>query len=267
MVPVMSPELRQGARQGVGPHAPTSLGPGGRQVLDASRAAAPDRPLVILAHGTRAPDAHPLLPAVAEDVARLLPGVRVRHGYVEFESPGAAEVVSGLEDPVVVPLFLGAGYHVEHDLPRVLAANGPGSLTGHLGPAPALVAAVAQRLGESLAAEGASLAELDGVVLAAAGSRRRGPVEEARTAARSLEGLLSVPVREAFLSAAEPGIRQAVHRWHAEGAATLAIAPYLLADGHFARALHTAGAEIVAAPVGRHPAVASVVAERYLAAA
>lgn len=200
-------------------------------------AAAAPAPLVLVAHGTRDARGAPLLGHVAERVGGLLPGTDVRYGWVEFQRPSAAEALAGSAGPVVVPLFLGGGYHVEHDLPRLVRAHGSGRITAHLGPEPIIVEAVAGRLREALASEGAGVEELDGVVLAAAGSRRRAPVAEAETAARELSRLLGTPVRPAYL-----------------------------AEGHFSRALHGAGADLVAPPLGDHPAVAEVVARRYRAA-
>ena len=231
----------------------------------ASTTAAP-RPLVLVAHGTRRSGAVPLLERTAERVGELLPGTEVRHGWVEFQRPSAAEALAGDADPVVVPFFLGGGYHVEHDLPRLMSEHGSGTITAHLGPEPIVVEAAAQRLLEALAREGADLTELDGVVLAAAGSRRRGPVAEAETAARELARLLGVPVRPAYLSAARPGVREAIRRWRAGGVRSIAVAAYLLAEGRFSRALHSADADVVSAPLGDHPAIAELVARRYRAA-
>lgn len=220
--------------------------------------------LVLIAHGTRAPGAEPLLPLVADDVARLLPGVEVRHGYVEFSSPSAPEALAGSADPVVVPFFLGGGYHVEHDLPSLVTEHGSGTVTRHLGPEPDLLSGVVERLTEQLVTEGADWQEVDAVVLAAAGTRRTSGVAEAREAARAVEAMTGVPTRAAFLSAADPSVRAAVRELHDEGAEVVALATYLLAEGHFSRALHGAGAEIVAPPIGHHHSLADVVVRRYL---
>jgi sirohydrochlorin ferrochelatase len=42
----------------------------------------------------------------------------------------------------------------------------------------------------------------------------------------------------------------------------VAIAPYLLAPGHFADRLAVAGADLVAEPLGAHPAVIELVLDR-----
>ena len=41
------------------------------------------------------------------------------------------------------------------------------------------------------------------------------------------------------------------------------VATYLLAEGRFHRALHSTGADVVAAPIGDHPAVTDLVVHRY----
>ncbi|WP_103064171.1 sirohydrochlorin chelatase [Actinomyces qiguomingii] len=221
------------------------------------------RPLVVLAHGTRAPGAHPVLEQVSAQVAALLPGVAVRHGYVEFQNPTAREAFSGLHNPVVVPFFLGGGYHVLHDLPDLLAEHGSGNATRHLGPEPSIVNVVADRFRRAAAQAHAAVTALDGVVLAGSGSFRRRPVRETEQAAALLARELGIPVRPAYLAKTSPAAHDAVSAWRREGARAIAVAPYLLAEGKFSRALHRSEADFVSAPIGAHPAVAQVVARRY----
>ena len=66
----------------------------------------------------------------------------------------------------------------------------------------------------------------------------------------------------AFGSAAAPDVPAAVAAAPAAGADRVAIAPYLLAPGHFADRLAAAGADLVAAPLGAHPAVVELVLDR-----
>ena len=73
-------------------------------------------------------------------------------------------------------------------------------------------------------------------------------------------------MRPAYLSAARPGVREVIRRWRSEGARSIAIAAYLLAEGRFSRALHSADADVVSPPLGDHPAIAELVARRYRAA-
>ena len=220
------------------------------------------RPLVLLAHGSRRPGPSSLLSRTAERVSTILPGVEVRTGYVELQPPDPATALEGLVDPVVLPFFLARGYHVVHDVPAAVERHGSGTVTGHLGVEEHLVEAVAQRLREASAPLG-GLAGLDHIVLGAAGSRQAVALEEVETITRLLEARLGREVTPAYLSAARPSVRDAVSTARARGARRVGVATYLLAEGRFHRALHSTGADVVAAPIGDHPALAELVALRY----
>ena len=220
------------------------------------------RPLVLLAHGSRRPGPSSLLSRTAERVSTILPGVEVRTGYVELQPPDPATALEGLVDPVVLPFFLARGYHVVHDVPAAVERHGSGTVTGHLGVEEHLVEAVAQRLHEASAPLG-GITELGHIVLGAAGSRQAAALEEVETITRLLEARLGREVTPAYLSAARPSVRDAVSTARARGARRVGVATYLLAEGRFHRALHSTGADVVAAPIGDHPALAELVALRY----
>jgi len=220
------------------------------------------RPLVLLAHGSRRPGPSSVLSRTAERVSTILPGVEVRTGYVELQPPDPATALEGLVDPVVLPFFLARGYHVVHDVPAAVERHGSGTVTGHLGVEEHLVEAVAQRLHEASAPLG-GLAGLDHIVLGAAGSRQAVALEEVETITHLLEARLGREVTPAYLSAARPSVRDAVSTARAQGARRVGVATYLLAEGRFHRALHSTGADVVAAPIGDHPALAELVALRY----
>ena len=221
-----------------------------------------NRPLVLLAHGSRRPGPSSVLSRTAERVSTILPGVEVRTGYVELQPPDPATALEGLVDPVVLPFFLARGYHVVHDVPAAVERHGSGTVTGHLGVEEHLVEAVAQRLHEASAPLG-GLAGLDHIVLGAAGSRQGVALEEVEAITRLLEARLGRRVTPAYLSAARPSVRDAVSSARARGARRVGVATYLLAEGRFHRALHSTGADVVAAPIGDHPALAELVAHRY----
>lgn len=220
------------------------------------------RPLVLLAHGSRRPGPSSLLSRTAERVSTILPGVEVRTGYVELQPPDPATALEGLVDPVVLPFFLARGYHVLNDVPAAVERHGSGTVTGHLGVEEHLVEAVAQRLHEASAPLG-GITELGHIVLGAAGSRQAAALEEVETITRLLEARLGREVTPAYLSAARPSVRDAVSTARAQGARRVGVATYLLAEGRFHRALHSTGADVVAAPIGDHPALAELVALRY----
>ena len=220
------------------------------------------RPLVLLAHGSRRPGPSSVLSRTAERVAAILPGVEVRTGYVELQPPDPATALEGLVDPVVLPFFLARGYHVVHDVPAAVERHGSGTVTGHLGVEEHLVEAVTQRLQEASAPLG-GLPGLDHIVLGAAGSRQAAALEEVEAITHLLEARLGRKVTPAYLSAARPSVRDAVSSARAQGARRVGVATYLLAEGRFHRTLHSTGADVVAAPIGDHPAVAELVALRY----
>ena len=220
------------------------------------------RPLVLLAHGSRRPGPSSVLSRTAGRVGTILPGVEVRTGYVELQSPDPATALEGLVDPVVLPFFLARGYHVVHDVPAAVERHGSGTVTGHLGVEEHLVEAVTQRLQEASAPLG-GLPGLDHIVLGAAGSRQAAALEEVEAITHLLEARLGRKVTPAYLSAARPSVRDAVSSARAQGARRVGVATYLLAEGRFHRTLHSTGADVVAAPIGDHPAVAELVALRY----
>lgn len=214
--------------------------------------------LVIALHGSRHPGAVVVAAGLQDAVASRLPGVKVFTGYVDVLAPHVADVLAGLDEAVVVPAFVTAGYHVDSDLPAALAASGVrGSITPHVGPR--LLDAVAGQLAE---AGGPG----DAVVLIAAGSRRPGSVAEVKAAAAALEVRLGVPVRPGFLSAAAPAAASAVAGLVAEGYADVSVAPFVIAPGLFEERLHGLGAARVAAPVGVHPLLVDAVVAEFRAA-
>ena len=100
--------------------------------------------LVLFAHGSRDPQWHRPIQAVAERVAAQLalnakaesnhaspasskqPSVVVTCAYLELSSPSLLEevqrlVAQGCQQIRLVPLFLGVGKHVREDLPQMLA--------------------------------------------------------------------------------------------------------------------------------------------------
>jgi sirohydrochlorin ferrochelatase len=143
------------------------------------------------------------------------------------------------------------------DLPAAIAAARPG--TAHapvLGPDPRLAVALADRLREAGRRAG------DAVVLAAAGSSDPTAIASVRTQAAQLAAELGAAVTVGFGSAATPDVPTAVAAARAAGADRVAVAPYLLAPGHFADRLAAAGADLVAEPLRAHPAVVELVLER-----
>ncbi|MEV7418399.1 CbiX/SirB N-terminal domain-containing protein [Streptomyces sp. NPDC089919] len=216
--------------------------------------------LVAVAHGSRDPRALRTARALLERVAELRPRLTLRLGHVELAEPLLDDTLRELTgEAVLVPLLLGRGYHVKHDLPAA-AARAPHlrvRIAAPLGPHPLLVEALRERLLEAGWSAG------DAVVLAAAGSRDPESAADARrTAAQLAERLGGVPVIPGYASAAEPAVPDAVRALTARGHRTFT-ASYFTAPGRFAGQAAAASPGSAAGPLGDHPALARLVLHRY----
>ncbi len=185
---------------------------------------------------------------------------------MELLQPDIATALAALpaERPVVlVPLLLSVGYHATVDIPAAVRPYPSVRHAAVLGPDRLLAHALADRLAE------AGWRSADAVVLAAAGSSDPAALDAVRQQADLLAAELTArsavqaKVTVGFGSAAAPHVAAAVSAARAAGARRVAVAPYLLAPGFFAARLADAGADLVAAPLGAHPAVVDLVLQRY----
>ena len=211
--------------------------------------------LLLAAHGTRSAEGTAATRELAEAVAAARPSVPVELCFLDVASPSLAEALDalGTAEVTVVPLLLSAGYHVRSDIPAVVAGRPRVRVSRHLGPDPAVLDAVADRL----AAAGGPVPGT--TVLAAIGSSRQSARDEVALAAAALGERLGRPVSVLSLGAA--GLPAAV----AALDPPVAAAVYLLAPGGFLDTLRdTVGARgVVADPIGAHPALVRLVWARY----
>lgn len=228
----------------------------------------PPFPLIIAAHGTRDDVGAEVVGRLAAAVASELPGVAVRSAFVDVRPPRVATVLGDVLPSsadgcaVVVPAFLGAGYHVRVDLPRQLADAGMGHrtlLTPLLGSHPLLVTAAADRLRRAGWRPG------DAVVLGAAGSRDERALRDVIAAAGALGTRLGTDVRVGFLASGSPTVPEVIES-RRDGDRRVFAASWLLAPGLFQSRLLDSGADVVTEPLGLHPAVVGAVVDRYRAA-
>ncbi|MFI6077008.1 sirohydrochlorin chelatase [Actinoplanes sp. NPDC051343] len=227
--------------------------------------------VVLVAHGSRDPRAAVATSALARAVGRAHPSWAVRAAYLDHAGPRPIEALESLpvRDAVVVPLLLTSAYHGRVDIPAVLASAGAlpvsVSLAEVLGPSPV----VAPRLVEALVRR-LPAAELDAVVLAAAGTRDAAARSTVEDAANALSARLRLPCTVAYASAAPPTAGEAVERLRAAGARRVGMAAYFLAPGllydNAARSARSAGAVAVAPPLGDAPDLVRLVAARVEAA-
>jgi len=87
---------------------------------------APQRGIILFAHGSRDPQWRLPMEAVAARAAALEAGATVRCAYLELMTPDlpacAAEMVAqGVTAITIVPMFLGVGRHAREDLPLLVA--------------------------------------------------------------------------------------------------------------------------------------------------
>ncbi|MGO1385938.1 MAG: CbiX/SirB N-terminal domain-containing protein [Arachnia sp.] len=120
--------------------------------------------LVIAAHGTRDPAGVLVAHALTARVAALLPEVDVSVGFIELSEPSVPEALTAAltrcdaenKRVVVVPLMLGTGTHVRHDIPDFIeevvgtVPQARIDYAPHLGPDPALFRAVNQRIDDAM---------------------------------------------------------------------------------------------------------------------
>lgn len=220
--------------------------------------------LITVAHGTRDQSGTGVAAAITSAAGAAL-GVRAITSYVELSEPLLADQLQTADGPsVVVPLLLSTGFHVRQDLPEALSlACQPASLARQLGPDPALAKALRTRLLEAGAALG------DPVVLVAAGTRDPAGGEDLERAVALLGDEWAGPVRLATLTGPGPDLTETVRLARRDG--PVAVSPYLLAPGYFARRAHAestaAGATVLAEVIGPHRHVVDLVVARYAQAA
>ena len=164
---------------------------------------------------------------------------------------------------LLVPALLSSGHHVRVDVPRYVdeSEHRRVTVTRPLGPSPELARAMLCRLLD------AGWRRDDHVVLVAAGTRDPRARGELRFTAASLSALVGHRVSIAFAApcpdgSGYPSVRDAVAKARWSGARRVAVASYLLADGLFQSRLHLAGADVVASPLGLHPAVIRLACRR-----
>ncbi|MDP9117187.1 MAG: hypothetical protein M3O28_08030 [Actinomycetota bacterium] len=221
--------------------------------------------MLIVAHGTASPRGSQTTRDLVHQVALARPGVAVGLCFLDVAEPTLA---SALEHTtvatVVLPLLLSTGFHTLVDIPAAIAARiamtpeGAGAarlalaVATHLGPDEALVDILLDRLAEVRHRPAASTA------LVAAGSTREQAAAELHRTGQLLATRLGRPVSVHTVDDQLPKHLAAL-------AAPVEVVPYLLAEGRFMDSLRAAAPDsaMVAAPIGVHPALISLLWSRY----
>jgi sirohydrochlorin ferrochelatase len=107
----------------------------------------------------------------------------------------------------------------------------------------------------------------DSVILGAAGTTDVRARADLHITATTLSALVGSRVRLGFAATGDPSVYDAVDGARRDGARRVAIASYLLADGLFQERLRRSGADLVSQPLGTHPGLARLIANRFRRAA
>ncbi len=196
--------------------------------------------ILLVAHGTRDEQGFQVSQGLRNAVATRFPDRETRLAFVDVRAPSPSTVLNDWEvmDITLVPVFLGAGFHVRTDIPAALADHPHVRVTAPLGPEPEIINALADRWRRTGA-------EVDRLVLGAAGSSDPRSVAQTHRAAELLSEALDHPVSAAFCTAATPRVADVVDT-------RTGVIAHLLAPGHFHRRLLASGATAVSDPIGVH---------------
>jgi sirohydrochlorin ferrochelatase len=215
--------------------------------------------LMMVAHGTRKQQGVAMVGDLAEQVSETL-GRRVHVSFVDVLGPTPSEVLTKIDGPaIVVPAFLSRGYHVTSDIPTHVDASGHPdvTVTEALGPGPQLVRVLADRLIES------GWRHEDSVILAAAGTSDPGAQRDLHMMATGLSAITGSRVELAFAATGTPRVHEAVESVRRRDARRVVVASYLLSEGLFQDRLRDSGADVVTEPLGTHPGMVRLIANRF----
>lgn len=236
--------------------------------------------LVALAHGSRDPRSAVTISALTDQIRVQRPGLRVEAAFLDHNEPDFQIIVdqlaaAGFDEIVVVPLLLSEAYHAKVDVPAAITTairRHPDvrlNATKVLGLEATLLEVLDRRLRSALQA--ARVRELDGLVLAAAGSSDAVANHHVTRLARLWGSHHHLPVVAAYASTVPPATGEAVRQLRAQGRRHVAVGSLFLAPGQLpdraAELALEAGAVAVSAPLGADPEVARIVLARYVVGA
>jgi sirohydrochlorin ferrochelatase len=236
--------------------------------------------LVLLGPGSHDPRTPQISRQIAKGLRELRPALDVHAAYLDVTKPDAREVVArlaadGVEEIVLVPLLLSDAFGAKEEVPVLvseLKAAHPGLRIGAsrpIGPEAQLLSVVDRRLRDALRAR--HVAELDGLVFAAAGSVdvRSNAIIARR--ARQWAAHHRLPCVTAYATGSGPSTAEAVRTLRTQGRRHVAVGSWYLSPGLLwtaeSEAALEAGATAVSAPMGGEPEIIEVALTRYVVAA
>lgn len=221
--------------------------------------------LILAAHGTRSTHGVAMVEGIAAQASGLVHRP-VEVAFVDVLGPAPSEVLQRAKaagrPAIVVPAFLSRGYHVRADLPAHVSISGHPNvlITPALGPS----GQIARLVGDQLVKCGWRPG--DSVILAAAGTTDDWARADLHTTATLVSALTGSRVGLEFAGIGDPTLHEAVDKARTQAdrdGARVVMASYLMADGLFQQRLHTCGADLVSEPLGTHPGLARLIANRF----
>lgn len=213
-------------------------------------------------------------------IRELRPEVDTHIAFMDHCPPSGVQVARKLarrdvEEAVFVPLLLSDAFHAQHGVPQILnqvRAAVP-ELRVHqsrpIGPEAVLLNLVDRRLREAL--RQAQIHELDGLVLASAGSQDVRSNALIARRARQWGAHHRLPCVTGFATGNAPDAGAAVRTLRAQGRRHIAVGSWFLTEGElFTRqsaAARAAGAIAVAGPLGSEDEIVQLALARYVVAA
>ena len=209
---------------------------------------------ILASHGTDSEPGAAAIAALVVSVAASLPEWQVAEAFIDVQQPDVPTVLATFssETVTVAPLLLATGYHVRKDLAEAATEAQSGGTEVRIVPALGPDERLAELLVQRLAEAGANLESntTDIIVLAVAGSSDPAAQQQSLLVQAMLEQKLGLEVQLAYLSAAEPRLKDLVPKLKFQNPRRrVVLATYLLADGYFVGLTQRSGAHIVARPL------------------
>ncbi len=236
--------------------------------------------LVLLGRGSNDPRVAQVSHQIREGLLAIRPALDIHVAFLEPGSPSVSQVVNkltarGIGEIVFVPLLLSDAFHVQDDVPALLAqvqaAHSGLRVTASrpIGPEAQLLSIIDRRLRDALRTR--RVAELDGLVFAAAGSSDVRSNALVARRARQWATHHRLPCVTAFATGSGPTTAEAIRTLRGQGRRHIAVGSWFLAPGLLftrqSELAYEAGAVAVSAPMGGEPEIAEVALIRYVVAA
>lgn len=216
-------------------------------------------PLVAVAHGSRdscyLQDVETLITMVRE----LRPELPVLTTFLEFSTPLFNDLVESADlqtsEPVVVPLLLSRGFHLENDVEPV-AKSANAIVSDPLGPELELIDIMVNELSSATSLRDSP------VIFVSAGTKDKDGQADIDLSRTLLEDRLGVEVIAAYSGGSGPSADEVASTLRSSGA-EFSICAYLLGRGRFYSSLMKLGAKSVTLPLGSYRSVARLILKRY----